>query len=133
MSTLKADTIVASDGSSPVTLTKQSAAKHFVIYDNTDSSRAIQNSLNCSSLSDLNAGQTSVSYTNNFSNVHYTHGGIPAWNGGDITTSALQNAATRKSDITTSTIELSTRYANASSGGLYDYEYAPNLSVGDLA
>jgi len=31
MSTLKADTIVAADGSSPVTLTKQSAAKAGVI------------------------------------------------------------------------------------------------------
>ena len=133
MSTLKADTIVASNGSSPVTLTKQSAAKHFVIYDCSDSSRAIQNSLNCSSLSDLASGQTSVSYTNNFSDVHYTHGGIPTWNAGDVTTSALQNAATRKSDITTSAIELSTRYTNASSGGLYDYEYAPNVSLGDLA
>jgi hypothetical protein len=30
MSTIKADTIVASDGTSPVTLTKQSAAKAWV-------------------------------------------------------------------------------------------------------
>jgi hypothetical protein len=41
MSTLKADTIVAADGSSPVTLTKQSAAKVWVFYN---SSQAIQDS-----------------------------------------------------------------------------------------
>lgn len=132
MSTLKADTIQNTSGGA-ATLTKQSAAKHFVIYDNSDSSRAIQNSLNCSSLSDLATGQTSISYTNNFSNVHYTSGGNPAWNGGDVTTSCLQNAATSKGDITTSAIEISTRYANASAGALFDYEYSPNVSLGDLA
>tara|TARA_B100000242_G_C42926612_1_gene429706 strand:+ start:227 stop:625 length:399 start_codon:yes stop_codon:yes gene_type:complete len=132
MSTLKADTIQNTSGGA-ATLTKQHAAKHFVIYDCTDSSRAIQNSLNCSSLSDLATGQTSVSYTNNFSDVHYTHGGHATWDGGDIVSAVLQNGATRKSDITTSAIELSTRYVTASSGGLYDYEYAPNVSLGDLA
>jgi hypothetical protein len=133
MSTLKADTIVASDGTSPVTLTKQSAAKHFVVYDNTDASRAIQKSLNCSSLSDLATGQTSVSYANNFSDVLYTHGGVAAWSGGDVTAAVLQNSATNKNDITTSAIELSTKYAQSSSSGLYDYDYATNISHGDLA
>ena len=133
MSTLKADTIVAADGSSPVTLTKQSAAKHFVIYDLTDASRAIEKSLNCSSLIDLAIGQTSVSYANNFSDTHYTHGGVAAWDGGDITAYAIQSGATRESDMTTSGIELSTRYAGASAANLFDYHYAQNVSLGDLA
>tara|TARA_B100001287_G_scaffold60822_1_gene48864 strand:+ start:16533 stop:16931 length:399 start_codon:yes stop_codon:yes gene_type:complete len=132
MSTLKADTIQNTSGGA-ATLTKQHAAKHFVIYDNTDSSRAIQNSLNCSSLSDVGTGQTSVSYANNFSNTKYTHGGAAAWDGGDIVSAALQNAATKTSDITTSAIELSTRYVTASSAGVYDYDYSQNTSLGDLA
>ena len=122
-SVLNVDTIADKAGTGPVGLTKQSAAKHFVIYDCTDASRAIQNSLNCSSLSDLATGQTSVSYTNNFSNVHYTHGGAAAWDGGDIVSAALQNAATKTSDITTSAIELSTRYVTASAAGIYAVAY----------
>ena len=51
MSTLKADTIVASDGSNPVTLTKQQAAKLWATLD-TDSTVVLFDSFNVSSISD---------------------------------------------------------------------------------
>jgi len=63
MSTIKADTIVASDGSSPVTLTKQSAAKAWANYKGT-ATNAINDSFNISSVTDNGTGD----YTNNFSN-----------------------------------------------------------------
>ena len=52
MSTLKADTLVASDGTSPVTLTKQHAAKAWVYFDTlVDSSSPVaRGSFNVSSL-----------------------------------------------------------------------------------
>lgn len=64
MSTLKADTI-QSTGGGAVTLTKQSAAKTFVVYKSVTST-AIYNSqsLNVSSLSDNGTGTTGVNLTN---------------------------------------------------------------------
>lgn len=60
MSTLKADTIVASDGTSPVTLTKQSAAKAWV---NFDADAVINESFNGSSILDNATGQFKYNLT----------------------------------------------------------------------
>jgi hypothetical protein len=68
MSTLKADTLVASDGTSPVTLTKQSAAKVWVHYVG---GSAIQNSLSASSLTDNGAGRDQISFVSSFSDTNY--------------------------------------------------------------
>lgn len=57
MSTLKADTIVASDGSSPVTLTAQEAAK--VTVDCT-AAGVVNDSSNVSSAVDGSTGQTTI-------------------------------------------------------------------------
>jgi len=83
MSTLKADTIVASDGTSPVTLTKQSALKGFQSYDGTGTI-AIGDSLNTSSLTDTSTGQYEVNFTNNYFSTDYsnTHGGVYAADNG---------------------------------------------------
>jgi len=65
MSTLKADTIVASDGSSPATLTKQSAAKVTGNLQGDGSSNS-DISLNISSVIDGSAGLNTVAVTNAF-------------------------------------------------------------------
>jgi hypothetical protein len=70
MSTLKADTIVASDGSSPVTLTKQSAAKAYFSYE-MDSPSSIKKSLNASSLTDNGTGDATLTVTNAMSDADY--------------------------------------------------------------
>ena len=70
MSELRADTITASDGTSPVTLTKQSAAKQWLKFDGTGTI-AIDDSFNTSSISDLSAGSFSVTMTNAMSNTDY--------------------------------------------------------------
>ena len=67
MSTLKADTIVAADGTSPVTLTKQSAAKAWVNIQG-GGTPASQDSLNVASLTDSNTGEVFINFSNSFSN-----------------------------------------------------------------
>ena len=64
MSEIRADTITASDGTSPVTLTGQTAAKAWVNFNGTGTV-AIRGSGNVSSITD---GGTGV-YTINFSNA----------------------------------------------------------------
>lgn len=70
MSELRTDTITASDGTSPVTLTKQSAAKAWVNFDGTGTP-AITYSFGVSSLDDNNTGNYDVNYTNLFSSNRY--------------------------------------------------------------
>ena len=74
MSTLKADTIVAADGTSPVTLTKQSAAKAWVSVDHqgdgagtTTGNPTVINSLNQSSYTDEAGGIGTIGFANSMS------------------------------------------------------------------
>jgi hypothetical protein len=79
MSELRTDTITASDGTSPVTLTKQSAAKLWCHLDlNTENT--IDGSLNVSSISDISTGKFSATTINAMSDINYTSAGN-AWNG----------------------------------------------------
>jgi len=63
MSTIKADTIVASDGTSPVALTKQEVPKARLMYDHVNTT--IDGSFNISSVSDDNTGRHEPSFTSN--------------------------------------------------------------------
>jgi len=77
MSTLKADTIVAADGSSPVTLTKQSAAKAWLNLT-TETSNTVNDSFNNSSNTDNGNGDFSITFTNSFGNIYYVVSGTSA-------------------------------------------------------
>ncbi len=79
MSTLKADTIVASNGTSPVTLTKQSAAKAWSHLD--FSAASVHDSFNESSITDIATGQFTVDTTSALINADYA-----------VVTSACNNA-----------------------------------------
>ena len=70
MSTIKVDTLVAADGSSAVTLTKQSAAKSWFQVDGTGTA-TIDGSFNTSGLVDEGTGQYTISFTNSMSDTHY--------------------------------------------------------------
>ena len=72
MSTIKVDRLVANDGISPVTLTKQSAAKAWVYFDTfIDSSNpVVRGSLNVSSLID-ETGEDGINLTNAMSDAFY--------------------------------------------------------------
>jgi len=67
-SVLNVDSIAAKDGTSPVELTKQSAAKQFLVASYGDFS--IGTSLNVSSVTDRGTGLGTVNATNAFSSVN---------------------------------------------------------------
>ena len=71
MSTLKADTIVASDGTSPVTLTKQYTAKSWCNFIGTGTV-AIRDSGNTSSITDNSTGTYTNNFANNMANINYS-------------------------------------------------------------
>ena len=126
MSELRANTITASDGTSAVTLTKQSAAKHFITYN---ISQAVTSSLNNSSITDVGTGNHRYNFANNFNTAEgYTCGGVMAWNT-DQTTNVYSVQPLNKNDVLTSSLEVSTNYA----GGTNDYYYNCSTSHGDLA
>ena len=74
MSELRADTITASDGTSPVTLTKQSAAKAYWSAIGTSAS-INAGSLNTSGLTDNGVGDFTVAFSNSLSSANYSYGG----------------------------------------------------------
>ena len=69
MCELRADTITASDGTSPVTLTKQVAAK--VRGSKNSTGTAITGTLNVSSLDDDGTGDFGINFVNAFSSATY--------------------------------------------------------------
>ena len=89
MSTLKADTIVAADGTSPVTLTKQSAAKAWVNFDGTASGAASRDSFNVSSMTDNSTGNHTVTNTNALSDSNYSVGS--SYNAGEKRAMGVQD------------------------------------------
>jgi len=70
MSELRADTITASDGTSPVTLTKQAAAKAWA--NTTADGTTIQDSFNISSLGDISTGKQAFNFTNAMTNSSFS-------------------------------------------------------------
>jgi len=71
MGNLRVDTITASDGTSPVTLTKQSASKAWANV-NASATYSIRNSLNISSVSDLGTGLLTNNFASNMSAADYS-------------------------------------------------------------
>ena len=70
-SVLNVDTITAKDGTSPVTLTKQHAAKAWVgSFDFSDNS--VVDSFNAGSFTDNGAGELITNFTNNMANTGYS-------------------------------------------------------------
>jgi len=107
MSTIKTDTIVASDGSSPVTLTKQSAAKHWIRFIGTGTV-AIRDSLSASSLTDNGTGNYTIAIANSMNNANY---GLLIAEGDWRTVAPLDEAA-----ITTSDYDLYSRSPSTAAG-----------------
>lgn len=70
MSTIKVDTLVANDGTSPVTLTKQHAAKAWVYFSTADNPPNPDGSFGVSSLTD-NSAEVEVNLTSAMSDLFY--------------------------------------------------------------
>jgi len=69
-SQLNVDTIADKAGTGPVGLTKQSAAKGWLNYDQTNNTN--RGSANISSITDTSAGLFTPSFVNNFSDAYFT-------------------------------------------------------------
>jgi len=124
MSDLRVNTISASDGTSPVTLTKQSAAKAWVNFNTAPSTPAIQGSFNISSLTD---GATEVAFnlTSAMSDAFYA----PVGSSGGPT---LTNPANRNLSMNCiSTTQVDTEQYNTSNAQTTGYNHG-SVS-GDLA
>ena len=86
MSTLQTNTIQTSSGG-PVTLTKQSAAKAWVYFDNNDNPPVLNGSFNASSLTD-NVTEIEVNLTSAMSDLFY----CPLTGGGNNSTNPSARA-----------------------------------------
>ena len=131
MSTLKADTIVASDGSSPVTLTKQTAAKHFINLDASSGTPTPLESFSVSSITDTATGKFVINIINNYSNANYSLAGYS--NGvtsNSFSGSQVEGLGTSLFTTTTSGLYEFLSYA----GGSYrDSKHCDTQGFGDLA
>ena len=70
MSDIRVNTISAANGTGPVTLTKQEAAKHWCYFVGTGTI-SINDSFNTASLTDHGTGGYSCNFTNNMGNANF--------------------------------------------------------------
>jgi len=126
MSELRADTITASDGTSPVTLTKQSAAKAWNCFDQGTSS-TLRDSFNTASITDNGTSDFDTNFVNNMSNDDYAFSGtIFNPNGGNPAIVGGTNIQTK------STSEYGVRCQNYA-GTFFDSDGVMTITHGDLA
>ena len=127
MSELRADTITASDGTSPVTLTKQSAAKAWVNFNGTGTIAA-RDSFNNSSLTDSGTGSYVVVLTNSFSSINYV---VLGQSNQASDTDDNLNESTMPSSLAAGQYNLST--GNVSTNSRVDHSFIRSAAHGDLA
>jgi len=129
MSELRADTITASDGTSPVTLTKQSAAKAWVNYNGTGTI-ASRDSFNFSSLTDNGTGAHTVTISSAMSDANCA----PVTAGMRYAASTSRAGKIDANMSASSTIRLFTGYEDSYSGAIAtDLEFNHIAVHGDLA
>jgi hypothetical protein len=80
-SVLNVDEIAAKDGTSPVELTKQSAAKAWLNLNGTGTIAA-RDSFNISSTSDISTGIYTATVTNSFSDANFVYSIASGWTSG---------------------------------------------------
>ncbi len=129
-SVLNVDTIADKAGTGPVGLTKQSAAKAWVLFNGTGTV-AITNSFNTSSITDNDTGSYDANWTNSFDGAS-NYVGTGSCIGSDETSSGtLGNVfSTGGSGFTASAMPISTRNA---AGTRLDCDHVHVLAHGDLA
>lgn len=128
MSTVHCNTVQTSSGG-PVTLTKQAAAKVFVVADYSDFS--IGTSLNVSSVTDRGTGLGTVISTNGFNSVNRAGASQASFT---TSSNGANNYNTTCTFIRNSS-STSQNFMNAwnRDGSLYDMENVSGAMFGDLA
>ena len=139
MSELRADTITASDGTSPVTLTKQSAATARHTYDQVDSTTI--DSLNISTATDVSAGLVLHTFSNAYSSAIQRQVVVNAWNTNNDGTNPIASdlrgldASHNNANNTTTTVRTQVSYGSlsTSNGAGADTNGHYAVIFGDLA
>jgi len=129
MSEVRVDTITASDGTGPVTLTKQNAAKAWINFDGTATGALAdydRDSFNMSVITDNGTGNFILGFTNNMANANYC--GV---SGGH--TSAGTNFSIHHTFVTTLTTSSLQNLTNDGSGSANNWDISNVLVHGDLA
>ena len=128
MSTLKADTIQSTSGGA-ATLTKQEAAKAYVLFNGTGTV-ATRKTFNCSSVTDNDTGDYRPNWTSVFDSANYINTGSCI--GSPETSSGTLGELNGSGDtgFAAGSVDLSTRNA---SGTRFDVSYVHLISFGDLA
>ena len=129
MSDFRVDTISAANGTDPVTLTKQAAAKVFASYD-LKGNTAYASSLNTSSFADVAVGKSKFNFTSSMSAVSYNVNANGRWeiNNDD----PAQSQFCQPTQLATSSVQVGTE-DNAAAGNAEDSRYHTIAIHGDLA
>ena len=132
MSELRTDTITASDGTSPVTLTKQSAAKAWTRQDQR-SALPTTSSFNFSSATDVGTGHVQISFGSNMSDANYTIVGMNGYEDGTSNEFMIVIGLRRGVPPTSSTYNTQSANALNSGTGGGDSDNQMTAVFGDLA
>ena len=132
MSEIRVTTVSDTAGTGPVTLTKQSAAKGYCLFD--QSTPQINASFNTSSLTDTSAGKGSINWTNAMSGALVyscvtNNRNVAASNPYTVTLTSDRHYVTQ----TASAWPFRSVYANETSSAYFDPDGAMATAHGDLA
>ena len=111
MGTLKVDTVVGSDGTSPVTLTGQYTVKVWVNFDGTVSTPAVRESGNVSSITDIDLGRYYVNFASALTDTNY----IGVHSGGNSGGGSGDTSAGATTDYTTTQLRMTNEDVDAGS------------------
>ena len=128
MSELRADTITASDGTSPVTLTGQTAAKAWVNFNGTGTV-AIRKAFGVSSIADNAVGDYTANFTNAMVDADYSIGFAHQFSTTNVDSGISPQVNGGSTSMTTTTVRVSMVY----NGQKYDCVVGIVNLHGDLA
>ena len=134
-SVLNVDTIAAKDGTSPVALTKQSAAKQWTNINGGSGTPVVRDSFNNSSLTDNGTGDYTLALSNSMNNADYslqTTGSDTATGAASVFNRKL-TLNTAASAPTASQYRIASGYNYYTGSAFYDNPYNHTQVHGDLA
>ena len=133
MSDIRANTISAANGTGPVTLTKQTTAKGFCLFN--QGTPAINSSFNTASLTDSSAGKGKINWTNAMSGGETAYSCVTGTLNVHPSDPYVVSLTSDKTNvtITASSWSFVSVYANGSSAALFDPSHAMATAHGDLA
>jgi len=130
MSTLRANSIEHTNGG-PITFTKQAALKMFSEVDQDSTGHPSVSSFNQSSTTDVAAGQTTKSFTNNMSGADYAVAGSGQPQNESGGNYGVEGRAPTAQAHTSTSFSINCRIMNTNANR--DIMYAASMVAGDLA